>query len=48
MVECNVSFPIEAHTSIIVSSGGEELSLPYDNRNMEFLNPWRACARGLQ
>ena len=29
MVTWNVSFPIEAHTSIIVSSGGEELS--YDN-----------------
>ena len=37
MVTWNVSFPIEANTSIIVSSGGEDLSLPYDNRNMGFV-----------
>ena len=37
MVAWNVSFLIEAHTSIIVSSDGEELSLPYGNRNMEFV-----------
>ena len=37
MVEWNVSFPIVAHTSIIVSSGGADLSLPYGNRDMEFL-----------
>ena len=30
MVEWNVSFPSEGHTSIIVSSGGE-FSLPYGN-----------------
>ena len=33
MVEWNVWFPIEAHTSIIVSSGGEELSLPYQQKH---------------
>ena len=37
MVEWNVSFLIEAHTSIIVSSGGEDLSLPYGDRDMEFV-----------
>ena len=33
MIEWNVSFPIESHTSIIVSSGGEELSLPWRQKD---------------
>ena len=37
MVAWNESLPIEAHTSIIVSSGGADLSLPYGIRNMEFV-----------
>ena len=32
MVEWCESFPIKAHTSIIASSGGEDLSLPWQQK----------------